>query len=182
VFDDSRFKCFGCGEHGDVIDFVQKLHGLSFPDALRHLGIELRDITPEAKRNIKKRKVEKQKAEAQAGRERDLQNTLLLLVRATHKAKKVIKTIEDFERYGDILQPLAWWEYNLERLSAGTEKERFQVFEQFKDMDILPTESLFNKEFDHDDWLKKRDAEDEWEISLHVAGSENSSEETPASR
>jgi len=28
---------FGCGAHGDVIDFVQRLHGLSFVDAVRSL-------------------------------------------------------------------------------------------------------------------------------------------------
>ena len=39
------FKCFGCGEHGDVISFVQKYEGLTFPEALESLaeraGIEL---------------------------------------------------------------------------------------------------------------------------------------------
>jgi DNA primase len=47
-----RFKCFGCGASGDVVDFIMKSHGLSFPDALRYLGIngdrptrpDLRDI------------------------------------------------------------------------------------------------------------------------------------------
>ena len=34
IFDNQRFKCFGCGENGDVVDFVQKLYGLSFKDAL----------------------------------------------------------------------------------------------------------------------------------------------------
>jgi DNA primase len=34
------FHCFGCGEHGDVVDFIMKLHGLSFKDALVYLGIK----------------------------------------------------------------------------------------------------------------------------------------------
>lgn len=29
------FKCFGCGEHGDGIDFVQKIYGVDARDALR---------------------------------------------------------------------------------------------------------------------------------------------------
>lgn len=33
-----RFTCFGCGAHGDVIDFVQRLHGLSFIDAIHTLS------------------------------------------------------------------------------------------------------------------------------------------------
>ena len=33
------FYCFGCGEHGDAIDFIQKHHSVNFKDALRILGI-----------------------------------------------------------------------------------------------------------------------------------------------
>ncbi len=32
------FRCFGCGESGDVISFYQKIEGLSFPEALKLLG------------------------------------------------------------------------------------------------------------------------------------------------
>ncbi len=34
-----RFKCFGCGESGDVLDFVQKIHGADFKGSLSILGI-----------------------------------------------------------------------------------------------------------------------------------------------
>jgi len=34
------FHCYGCGEHGDTIHFIMKLHGLSFKDALVYLGIK----------------------------------------------------------------------------------------------------------------------------------------------
>ncbi|HUV77829.1 MAG TPA: CHC2 zinc finger domain-containing protein, partial [Desulfobacterales bacterium] len=56
IFNDNRFKCFGCGERGDTIDFIQKLYGLSFKDALQHLGIEQGPVTPEIKADIKERK------------------------------------------------------------------------------------------------------------------------------
>lgn len=35
VFADGTFHCFGCGEHGDGLDFLGKRLGLDFPDALR---------------------------------------------------------------------------------------------------------------------------------------------------
>lgn len=36
----SGFHCFGCGENGDVITFVQKLFNISFVDALKKIDID----------------------------------------------------------------------------------------------------------------------------------------------
>jgi DNA primase len=39
IFDDGhRAKCFGCGWTGDVLDFVQKAHSVTLPEAARMLG------------------------------------------------------------------------------------------------------------------------------------------------
>ena len=35
--DSEKFYCFGCGEGGDVLDFVQKAEGLSLPEAIARL-------------------------------------------------------------------------------------------------------------------------------------------------
>ena len=35
--DSARFHCFGCGASGDVLDFVQRLEGLTLPQAIRRL-------------------------------------------------------------------------------------------------------------------------------------------------
>ena len=56
IFPDQRYKCFGCGERGDVIDFIQKMYGLSFPDALKHLGIKQGRITTKVRRDVERRK------------------------------------------------------------------------------------------------------------------------------
>jgi CHC2 zinc finger len=37
--DKGLFHCFGCGESGDVLDFVMKADGLTFPQALAELGM-----------------------------------------------------------------------------------------------------------------------------------------------
>ena len=34
-----QYHCFGCGEHGDIVDFIQKYHNVNFGDALSILGI-----------------------------------------------------------------------------------------------------------------------------------------------
>lgn len=42
-----RFKCFGCGESGDVLTFLEKYEGMTFAEALQHLadrgGITLKE-------------------------------------------------------------------------------------------------------------------------------------------
>lgn len=46
VFAGSRFQCFGCGENGDVIDFVRKSRGCSLVEALEYLGADRQDERP----------------------------------------------------------------------------------------------------------------------------------------
>lgn len=41
VNDDKQFfHCFGCGAHGNIIDFVMRTEGLSFPEAVENLAVE----------------------------------------------------------------------------------------------------------------------------------------------
>ena len=48
------FHCFGCGAGGDVIGFVVKHDGVSFPEALRMLaaraGVDLAEASPVSRR------------------------------------------------------------------------------------------------------------------------------------
>lgn len=45
------FKCFGCGESGDVFSFVMKRLGMDFADAVKYVaarsGVEIREVTRE---------------------------------------------------------------------------------------------------------------------------------------
>ena len=54
------FHCFGCGAHGDVVGFVMRAEGLSFPEAVERLaeqaGLQVPKATPE----------DRQRAERQA--------------------------------------------------------------------------------------------------------------------
>ncbi len=48
-----RYKCFGCGETGDIFDFIQKIEKLDFPEALKKLakqaGVELKHTKKKSK-------------------------------------------------------------------------------------------------------------------------------------
>lgn len=52
------FHCFGCGAHGDVIGFVMRQEGLSFPEAVERLageaGLEVPKATPEEREQAKR--------------------------------------------------------------------------------------------------------------------------------
>jgi hypothetical protein len=155
VFPDNKFKCFGCQESGDAIDFVQKMYGLSFKDALKYLGIQEGKITPKVKQEIQRRKREKQKAKAAKKFEADLCYTLSMLVDATHKAMKAIKTTDDFENYFDILQPLPFWEYSLELLYFGSCQDRQEVCQEFKDFEVLQAKRIWSDDFNYRKWLSE---------------------------
>src|SRR4030042_1430622 len=47
------FKCFGCGEGGDVYDFLQKYEGMDFYEALKYLanrvGVKLKTLSSDQK-------------------------------------------------------------------------------------------------------------------------------------
>ncbi|MBT5383759.1 MAG: DNA primase [Kordiimonadaceae bacterium] len=61
VNDDKPFyHCFGCGAHGDVINFVLETEGLSFPETVERLssqaGLQIPEYTPEAQQRSKVKK------------------------------------------------------------------------------------------------------------------------------
>jgi len=53
--DTERFYCFGCGEGGDVLDFVRRAEGLSLPEAIRRLDASPPTTAP-VRRSARKRR------------------------------------------------------------------------------------------------------------------------------
>src|SRR3546814_10005742 len=51
------FHCFGCGAHGDVVGFVMRAEGLSFPEAVERLadqaGLQVPKASPEDRQDRK---------------------------------------------------------------------------------------------------------------------------------
>ncbi len=45
------FHCFGCGESGDVFNFMMKYHGLDFPEAIKTLANRYNIELPERRRS-----------------------------------------------------------------------------------------------------------------------------------
>ena len=130
VFPDNRFKCFGCGESGDVIDFTQKLYGLSFQDALRHLGIDRQEITPKVRKEIKQRKHKAAIVKRFREWERKKVDELATVVRCIRKVMKQWKAAVDLEAYGQILHMLPLCEYQLNLLIFGNDQLKLQFYKE----------------------------------------------------
>jgi hypothetical protein len=129
IFDNNRFKCFGCGAHGDSIDFIQKLYGLSFQDALKHLGIEQGPITPELKRGIEERKRKAQLVK----KFRDWEIQYCIYVSDLHfRTKKLMNGIllEDLDLYALLFHKLPVWEHHIHILIHGSDKEKFKLYQE----------------------------------------------------
>lgn len=56
--DIQRYKCFGCGETGDVFNFIQKIENLDFPETLEKLAKEAGVELKQYKKNPKYSKLE----------------------------------------------------------------------------------------------------------------------------
>lgn len=130
IFSDNHFKCFGCGEHGDCIDFIQKLHGLSFQDALKHLGIEQGQVTPKSKQDIEKRK-----RRAELVKEfRDWEQRYGVYASALWYETKqlMINGIapDDLDLYALLFHMLAIWEYHRDILINGSDELKFELYKE----------------------------------------------------
>jgi len=66
--EDKHFKCYGCGEYGDVFKFLQKLEGKEFPEVVRSLAAEVGVEIPEetVEDTVEARRRRKERAEALA--------------------------------------------------------------------------------------------------------------------
>jgi hypothetical protein len=149
IYERKRFKCFGCGEGGDQVDLIQGIYGCNFQEALRRLGINTGTITLKERIQIKRQRIAKAR---RIQRERDLLYTLSFLIRTTRKITDGM-TPKEFDRYGEIMDPLPAWEHYHQILSTGTREQRDEVIEGLKDMTTIRRNYLFRPGFNYRRWL-----------------------------
>ncbi|UCF91074.1 MAG: hypothetical protein JSW39_22770 [Desulfobacterales bacterium] len=159
VFPDNRFHCFGCGAHGDSIDFIRQLHGCSFQEALRHLGIERGPVSFKTRMEAQKQNHRKLLVEQFRRWETDAAWTFSTLIRAAHKAMRNL-TPEQVGEYGSIYFLLEYWEYCHDILCFGTDEDKFYLYKQCREngMKLIERHSLFRPDFDYKGWLKEVNA------------------------
>ena len=126
--EDQKFKCFGCGISGDSIDFIQKMYGLSFQGALKHLGIEQGPVTSKARSDIRKRK---RRAEL-VKRFRKWELHYCIYISDLHfRTKKLMMSgipPEDLDLYAMLFHKLPTWEHHISILISGDDKAKFKLY------------------------------------------------------
>jgi len=126
--DTQQFHCFGCGAHGDVINFVQDYHDLSFKDALSYLGIKQWKITPKIKHEIQKRQY---KAELIRKFRKWEHQYCKYISEIYHEVKKLMMNgipPEDLDLYAPLFHRLPIWDYHKDILIYGSDQKKFELF------------------------------------------------------
>lgn len=132
---DDHFHCFACGEHGDVIDFVAKLYGLSLTEAAQKLASDF-GIDPDKPVLVSIRRKLKIRTEAQRLRENErlcfsVLNDYLWLLRDWQR-RYAPQTPEDkpHDRFVEACYKLALTEYRLDTLIQGDSYERTEIINE----------------------------------------------------
>lgn len=128
VFPDGYFKCFGCGEYGDAVDFVEKLHGCTFKEALGILGVEQGELTPEKREEIKKLQHQRELVKAFRRWEINAADEAAMLCRCCRQILGEIKTPEDLEKYGDRYHDLESYQYHLDILIDHDDQAKLGLY------------------------------------------------------
>jgi hypothetical protein len=151
IFPNNSFYCFGCGQSGDAVNFVRKLHSLSFPDALKYLGIENKALSKKAAVRIKK---DRERKLAAAWRERDVAFTLATMIRNIHKKMNADMDMVDLYNGFGLLDRLHEYETMHDLLINGDDDQKKEVMQELRAMPI-ERRTIFKKDFNYRGWLNK---------------------------
>ncbi len=132
--DDDHYHCYACGEHGDVIDFTAKLHGLTMYDAAKKLAYDF-GITHDKPPDKVLQEKQNKKSEAQRLRENEKLcfSALLEYMKLLQEWKRLYapRTPEDKhdDRFVEACHNLDYVEYLVDTLIGGDSYERTEVIE-----------------------------------------------------
>jgi len=123
-----HWKCFGCGASGDVIDFVTKYKGLSFPEVLKYLGISSDRQIKQNPQEIRRRELIEKFKEWCC----DYTKYLCEMLRLCNQIDSIVKTPGDLELKGlsemyllrDICQ------YHLSILNNREDETKFKLYKE----------------------------------------------------
>jgi len=126
--DKQRFFCFGCGEGGDVIDFIRKLKQISFKDAIEYLGVNGNERRPPNRDELWKALERELFLKWQKSMQFELAETYRLYNRIISN----IQTMDDVELCASLFHELSIIEHQMNLLAHGNEDDKRDLFDRYK--------------------------------------------------
>lgn len=124
--DRQSFYCFGCGEHGDVVEFVKKLHGYSFGDAVSYLGISGdRPVKPNVREKRKRELIKEFREWCDSEYFR-----LCGFYRRINRLKLKVRTMDEVEAIAELYHQEPLLEYHMDILSGKDEAAKFELYKR----------------------------------------------------
>lgn len=123
IVDQTRYHCFGCGESGDILDFIQKLKCVDIKEAMNMLG-----VTPDIDPGYKKRKVEKESVKLFRQWESRLSAAYGKLIVESKRMISGIRDEEELEIYAGLINLTQEAEYHLWLLVHGSDKDKYDFW------------------------------------------------------
>ncbi|MDD4989702.1 MAG: DNA primase [Candidatus Pacebacteria bacterium] len=146
------FKCFGCGQSGSVFDFVMKIEGIEFPDALKILakraGVELHEYHPQDQTErmrlldiceLATKFFEKQLQETVSGKKCQEYLKKRGLTEETIKQWRLGYAVDQWRALGDFLVGRGYKREEIVKAGLAVEQEKFQSpYDRFRQRIIFP--------------------------------------------
>ena len=128
------YHCFGCGAGGDVIAFIQQIHGCDFKQACAELGIELENAEPvRTARKVKAKAQYKARARKHARLERIrrevetwaywYESVLLSLLDSLQRV-----TPDNLDRFAVFVRNKSKYQYHLAIIAIGNEDDLYELW------------------------------------------------------
>ncbi|WP_420264073.1 CHC2 zinc finger domain-containing protein [Candidatus Magnetominusculus dajiuhuensis] len=119
------FTCFGCWAGGDVVTFIQKLHGVDFRVALKLLDIHGKPYSPNPVLQKQKELVKNYRQQLRAYEDR-----LCEFLRTLTECKLQIRTEADIDAIAPFFHDEAYVAHMLDLLQFGSEQDRLEIYKQ----------------------------------------------------
>jgi len=126
--DKQTYKCFGCGEGGDVISFVMKMDGVDFKEAARLLSINSLRRTKPTKERLRTLAYEKWLKSTY----HELADYYWALrwVKGTFGEILAFMNDDEVDGYAGFLSDIPEIEHRMDILLFGTERDKFSLFQE----------------------------------------------------
>ncbi|SFH33393.1 DNA primase [Desulfotomaculum arcticum] len=135
VFPNGKWKCFGCGEHGDGVDLVAKIFNLELIEAARMIARDFnieakKPLSPAARRKIIQQAKKREKERILREKLDKAHETLSLLVRTINKSLAAGGYKSHCDLAG-LLHKVDYYEYLIECLLSNNAEIQIMALNSF---------------------------------------------------